>query len=228
MCIWYYDRQGIIQSDGISFIDDLPRFLVLLFAFQRFNLKDWGVIPQLNPGAMVAHTESESESKREIPVIIADLEKPYVDPESNINGIKLDPNGILFNEPHSLAGRATTVIRGKVDQSDLPMVCKIYHPEVQRRHEGITLQVVRHIATTEDETMLKHLPTLYFYGDLPGCTTHRIRSMIERNWKGHRTLRIMGLKKLNEITTVSGKEFIKAWLEVVTCESKSHFTDLSK
>ncbi|KAG1768250.1 hypothetical protein EV702DRAFT_979512, partial [Suillus placidus] len=40
--VWYYDRQGIIQSSGIDFMKDLPRFMVLLYALQRFNLSDWG------------------------------------------------------------------------------------------------------------------------------------------------------------------------------------------
>jgi hypothetical protein len=40
--IWYYDRQGIVQSSGINFIQDLPRILVLLYALQRFRLNDWG------------------------------------------------------------------------------------------------------------------------------------------------------------------------------------------
>jgi hypothetical protein len=55
MWIWYFDRQGIIYSQGMSFIKDLPYFLVLLFAFQRFRLEDWGVIPILNPNAKRAH-----------------------------------------------------------------------------------------------------------------------------------------------------------------------------
>ncbi|KAG2124268.1 hypothetical protein BD769DRAFT_884244 [Suillus cothurnatus] len=42
MWIWYYDRQGIIQSSGINFIQDLTRFMVLLYALQRFKLEDWG------------------------------------------------------------------------------------------------------------------------------------------------------------------------------------------
>src|SRR5271163_837964 len=53
--IWSYDRQGVLQSDGIDFIKDLPRFLVLLFAFQRFELSDWGVITELNPNSGLAH-----------------------------------------------------------------------------------------------------------------------------------------------------------------------------
>ncbi|KAG0706458.1 hypothetical protein DFH29DRAFT_1022318 [Suillus ampliporus] len=40
--IWYYDRQGTIQCSGINFIQDLPRFMVLLYALQRFDLGGWG------------------------------------------------------------------------------------------------------------------------------------------------------------------------------------------
>jgi hypothetical protein len=32
--IWYYDRRGIIQSSGINFLTDCPRFMVLLYALQ--------------------------------------------------------------------------------------------------------------------------------------------------------------------------------------------------
>ncbi|KAG1718980.1 uncharacterized protein EDB91DRAFT_502776 [Suillus paluster] len=42
--VWvrYHDRQGISQCSGIDFIEDLPRFIVLFYAFQRFKLEDWG------------------------------------------------------------------------------------------------------------------------------------------------------------------------------------------
>ena len=99
------------------------------------------------------------------------------------------------------------------------MVCKLYHPEIQRRHEGVVMQTVRSIARNEAPDMLKHLPTLYLYGDLPKFTTNRIQSIIGVSWKGHRAARVIGLKKLQEITTLtSGPKFTKAWLDVVTCE----------
>lgn len=41
--IWWYDRHGAIQSSGINFLKDLPRFLTLLIAFQHISLKDWGI-----------------------------------------------------------------------------------------------------------------------------------------------------------------------------------------
>jgi hypothetical protein len=45
MMWWWYDNEGAIQSHGINFVQNLPHFLVLLLCFERFTLKDWGVIP---------------------------------------------------------------------------------------------------------------------------------------------------------------------------------------
>lgn len=39
--IWYFDRQGAIQTTGINFIQELPYLAALLFAFQRFSLRNW-------------------------------------------------------------------------------------------------------------------------------------------------------------------------------------------
>src|ERR1700733_7183094 len=36
--VWYYDRQGCIQSEGFNFLRDLPTFFVLLYALQRLKL----------------------------------------------------------------------------------------------------------------------------------------------------------------------------------------------
>ncbi|KAH7891045.1 hypothetical protein F5I97DRAFT_2071494, partial [Phlebopus sp. FC_14] len=39
--VWRYDRQGAIQCSAINFMLDLPRFLVLLSAMQRFDNRSW-------------------------------------------------------------------------------------------------------------------------------------------------------------------------------------------
>lgn len=62
--IWviYDDCQGIIHTHGMDFIKNLPRFLMLLFAFQRFELEDWaGPYPQVgiapyDSSSLRAHT----------------------------------------------------------------------------------------------------------------------------------------------------------------------------
>jgi hypothetical protein len=45
--IWYFDRQGPIQSSTINILHELPHFLALLFVFQRFNTEDWGTLPHI-------------------------------------------------------------------------------------------------------------------------------------------------------------------------------------
>uniref|UniRef100_A0A8H7XYE1 Fungal-type protein kinase domain-containing protein n=1 Tax=Psilocybe cubensis TaxID=181762 RepID=A0A8H7XYE1_PSICU len=232
--IWYHDRQGVVQSDGLSIFADFARFLVLLFAFQRFRAADWGIIRCLNP-QFIDRVENEPVSRNtQEPVpepgikfnLKRDLRNLCVpeDQGRKLATVTINVNNFLSHPPHSLSGNTTAVVLSQgFDEGGalvpVPMVCKIYHPEVERRHEGATIQVVRKIAADKDKTMLKHLPSVLFYGDVSGCTTHRIRSMIKRRWKGHRTLRILGLRKLEEITTVDGADFIKAWLETVICHA---------
>lgn len=43
---WFYDHLGIIGGEGINFVQDLPRFMVLLYALQRFRMKEWGRMPE--------------------------------------------------------------------------------------------------------------------------------------------------------------------------------------
>jgi len=46
--IWYYDRQGGIQSYGLNILKNLPHFFVLLLSFQRLDLEGWGFVPSLS------------------------------------------------------------------------------------------------------------------------------------------------------------------------------------
>jgi hypothetical protein len=46
--IWFYDRQGGIQSYGLDIIKNLPHFFILLLALQRLDLEGWGFAPNLS------------------------------------------------------------------------------------------------------------------------------------------------------------------------------------
>ncbi len=48
MYLWWFDHVGVIQCTGLDIIHNLPHFLALLFTFQRFTLKDWGFIQELD------------------------------------------------------------------------------------------------------------------------------------------------------------------------------------
>ncbi|PPR03457.1 hypothetical protein CVT26_007873, partial [Gymnopilus dilepis] len=285
--IWYYDRQGTIQSSGISIFEDFPRFIVLLFAFQRFTLADWGIIKGLNPEAVQAHsaevdvsarkvipecesksygkakekaaTKTEDELMSEDPkaeneddpldIVDVDLNEHLENLKNlsgkwkgeaeggavNLSGVLLRMNDYLSNQPHCLAGRATAVVPatgytgGSKEMEE--MVCKLYHPEVGRANEGVIMEVIYKVAEDDEKkaqtdpersklsikSMFDHLPKVYFYGDVKGTTTHRVRSMLDLNWKGHRVMRMIGMKKLEKLTILKEWEFVKAWLEGVIC-----------
>ena len=256
--VLYFDRQGIIQSDGINLIGDLPRFLVLLLAFQRFDLEDWGVVTALNPKAELVHNPNppvpqDMEAQHRYPtrgddgnreihrsralraVIPKDcvldvaerLDVVFKDTTYALDTLRIQTDELPSYRPQCLAGRATTVVDGrpvktKDDSSEQQVVCKIYHPEAARENEG---KVIRHIYKQvemgNDPDMTKHLPTMLLCGDIRGSLTNRVRSFLGISWKGHRTMRLIVFVKLREITELTGENFIKAWLEIVKCKSRS-------
>lgn len=48
LTIWYYDRQGILESLSLTLLENMPYFFALLFALQRFSDDDWGNLPMLS------------------------------------------------------------------------------------------------------------------------------------------------------------------------------------
>ncbi|KAF8881283.1 hypothetical protein CPB84DRAFT_254380 [Gymnopilus junonius] len=143
---------------------------------------------------------------------------------TELSSVELDVKELSYEQPRCLAARATTDITATgygeygFGETEMPMVCKVYHPEVQRHHEGLTMEVIYEIVQEDrdkvhqDEeraklcisSMFNYLPKIYFYGDVKGTSTQRVRSMVHDNWKGHRTMRVIGMKKLKKITTVNG------------------------
>ncbi|CAE6432659.1 unnamed protein product [Rhizoctonia solani] len=61
--VWWYDRQGAIQSSGIDFIGNLPHFLVLLLALQRSTIGNWGFDDELDPSITRRHTPQDPVSE---------------------------------------------------------------------------------------------------------------------------------------------------------------------
>ncbi|GLB44611.1 hypothetical protein LshimejAT787_1702380 [Lyophyllum shimeji] len=235
--IWYCNRQGIMQSDGIDFVQDLPRFLVLLLAFRRFTLEDWGVIEALNPTAVRAHTPDDhlqlpirktrknpwdGPRARAEPITRVKFESIRVleSPKGHPTDLIINKDDYLSHKPHCLPGRATAVLGASAPDSNLPdLACKIYHPEVTRQNEGEMLDEIYKIVESKDLSMKKHLPDMLFHEDLPRCTTHRVRSMSGKAWKGHRTARLVVSKEAQPLTTLAGSQFVKSWLEVVKCHA---------
>ena len=114
--MWYYDAEGIIRSSGINFIKDLPYFLALLLAFQRFDDSAWGNC------SMMKQTDSK---------VAVEMYGP--DGESKLISTGTDQLSYIRGR-YGIVGRSTQVLRAKIsgDDSDGDYVLKISYPEELR------------------------------------------------------------------------------------------------
>lgn len=223
--------------------------MVLLFTFQRFGLADWGIIPELNPGAVLAHNSAPSQRPlsrmtaeadgnrhqrmKNVSTCILETNRLDIDrlPGSHTyltskrpDKIEISVSDWLSHQPHCLAGRSTAVLGSSIPGDDTygDLACKISFPEVARQNEGQTIERLRkHIESDEKSKPLsKHLPVVVTYGDMTHYGTQRIRSIMRLNTDGSRTLRIMVSEKRVPLTTLAGSSFVRAWLEAVRCKHR--------
>lgn len=228
--IWWYDREGAIQSQGINFIQDVPRFLVLLLAFQRFSLEDWGFNLELNPQAELNHDSSVDD--RGSPRAEATRQLPFDLTFTPSFTLSIHTNDVISSW-YSLTGRGTDVLGASTKSNHpvsgefldgVPLAVKIYWPEVSRVSEETVLRRAEEFGT-KDPDIAGHLPDLVCCRDF-GISTGGIRDALgiantaksngKRSTKS-RTLRVLVFRRLDPITTLVGKEFVRAWLECLRC-----------
>ncbi|KAG1726848.1 hypothetical protein EDB19DRAFT_1751609 [Suillus lakei] len=215
--IWYYDRQGIIQSSGIDFMKDLPRFMVLLYALQRFNLGDWG-----------RNTEFDEVVEQGVHKTTLDgvVVKDGVH-ETELGGVDL----VIHTDSeervthYGLQGRATNVFPVTSDKlcTEFPdsqkdgMVAKIFWAEEDRISEPEILKKVHEIAAKESDVK-GHVPQLLWYCRFPNPTrTVREALGIPEARKGSRVLYILVFRKLDPITALYGIELFDVWHQCILC-----------
>jgi hypothetical protein len=114
--IWYYGLQGTIQSSGINFIQDLPRFMVLLYALQRLSLDDWG-----------RHTAFKKDQYSEIP----DARLGVVDLELHTDEDKVTNYGLKGCATNVFPVTSKTLAKAHPDVQEDGMVAKIFWAEEQ-------------------------------------------------------------------------------------------------
>ncbi|KAG1895329.1 uncharacterized protein F5891DRAFT_984273 [Suillus fuscotomentosus] len=207
--IWYYDRQGIIQCSGINFIQDLPRFMVLLYALQRFDLHDWG------------------RNKDFLPIEV----EGKLCHEFRINDEKLGEVDLLLHTSHDervthygLQGRATNVVpvtsealTKKYGKFEDGMVAKIFWGEASRTSEPEILKKVEEIAKRH-ATVQGHVPELLWHHTFTNPTS-AIREALDvpEPTTGSRVLYILVFRKLFPITQLHGKELFDVWRQCILC-----------
>ncbi|KAG8708425.1 hypothetical protein FRC11_006490 [Ceratobasidium sp. 423] len=217
MWLWWFDRQGAIQSTGIHFIEDLPRFLVFLLAIQRFTLADWGFDVKLDPLLTLRHSSQK--------LAPAQIE---LDVQKNLKISFRTDTKMLSREAFCLKGRFTNVFGVTSDTEDQPQVAKLYWPNRDRVHEAKIINRARKVAPD----LPNHLPRVFGSRDIDPIGTGRIREElgISSNSPGPpRVLRMIVFEELLPITERTGKDLVVAWLEchVVLWNSGFRHQDIS-
>jgi hypothetical protein len=212
--VWWYDYEGIIQSYGINFVDDLPHFLVLLLCFDRFTAKDWGVVTEF--------TEREADH---CVLSLPSLNSSSPDPTFTI---EIDQTKKIRGH-FGIVGRATqmlsvtsqsTVPRPQGESrslKDMELVLKVYWPEESRIKEEEIIDEARRIADGNSHVK-GHLPDLIWARDFDGYSTENIRTAFGMETKSHRVLRVMLFRRLYPITELTGDRFWKAFWQCFRCK----------
>ncbi|KAG8936494.1 hypothetical protein FRC03_008368, partial [Tulasnella sp. 419] len=206
--LWWYDRQGGIQTHGLDFIEDLPHFLVLLIALQRLPSKGWGKI----------HTT-----------------KSQIHLEGQYGGMDIELGERLVTY-WGIQGRATNIL--EVKAVSLPpliplglkerletqgMVAKLLWAQSKRVWESKILQEIpkriKDLSEEDRDAVEGHIPDMITSTSFPDCETSNIRNDLGIPVEDieNRVLIISVFRKLRPITELEGDEFWRAFWDCVLC-----------
>ncbi|KAF8991477.1 hypothetical protein BDQ17DRAFT_1546841 [Cyathus striatus] len=162
----WFDRQNMIQSTGLNFIKDMPYFVALLVAFQRFGMAEWGVQPDLAPTSMFTATHSDSDSKS-IDIKFGD--------------ILISTGDRLRGPGRSVQGRGTWVVEATSDSmdphtnellKDKKLVLKASWPEKSRLNEADIIEdAYAKLINSPDKVFIKNLPHVIAWRDIASSDT---------------------------------------------------------
>ncbi|KAG8683973.1 hypothetical protein FRC08_013972 [Ceratobasidium sp. 394] len=206
--VWWIDRQGAIQSTGINFVCDLPRFLVLLLVLQHFTLADWGYNLELDPTIIGIHTRT----------ILPEMPLPRIQLKIRPDfRVSLNPETIL-HRASGLVSRTTIVMEASRISSDAAgpnLVAKLYWPNKDRKNEYEIIEKARAFGGD----LPNHLPRAFSFRDL-GEDTGVIREELgirDKSPRPPRVCRIIIFEALEPLTCLQGEEFLTAWIHCVRC-----------
>ena len=214
--VWWYDNESAIQFYGIDFVEDLPHFLVLLICFERFTLKDWGIV-----------SEFKFSGKEADSCLLSFRPPPSaVDIEININLTN------KIRDHFGIVGRATRMLHATSQSmdprgiykslEDKELVVKVYWAEESRAGEAEIIEKALQIAQQNDDVK-GHLPDLICSHDFDEYSTKVIRKAFGIETKSHRVLRVMLFRRLYPITDLIGEPFWKAFWECFRCKRTPTF-----
>ena len=203
---WFYDHQGIIGGAGINFVQDLPRFMVLLYALQRFRMKEWGRMPESKVheggkttglGAIIHGGEGK--------VFIL----PLGERDAGQHQLVLKGRGL---DVRALEGKFPDI---KEDGT----VAKLYLGEEQRDSWATISREVMGAGTIAE--LMDRVPYMVLPNKFSISTaTPRKGLGVDNTDVGSRTLyRAIVFRELGPIHQLVGKELMVAWWHCVKCTS---------
>lgn len=191
---------------------NLPHFLVLLLAFQRFTLADWGFDTALDPNIESNHKGQKMPKGDTCTIKMSRGVEAVIDTKHPLS------------QRYSLTGRCSRVLPAESpslhpDSNQnlvgMKLVAKISWPNESRVSEARIIKCAVDKLGNPD-----HLP--YLIDSLDGYRTATIREELgirrERSNRPCRVLRIMLFEHLEPITKLEGKAFVKAWLQCIRCK----------
>ena len=225
-----------------NFIQDLPRFMVLLLIMQRMRDGEWGLnrwfVEAMKPTKAMKTTKGTKATKA---AKATDATSPSSRPTIQVKDNSADDLGMVDLEidldaeermtHFGLRGRATNVFPVKSatlskllekrpsQNVSKEMVAKLYWPEQSRESEPDILKKVQKIAEKYPKEVGPHIPEMVWFHKFDETSKAGIRKTlgIDEPERGSRALYIIVFRKLVPITTLSGKDFLRAWWQVVVC-----------
>ncbi len=148
----YYDRQGIIRSNGVGIVTELPHCLDLLLSFQRFTVGGWIDLPYPSSGKLLCLDA-----------------KQYLNMDTHYGACHLaqETNRSLKDEHEHFSVAMSPSVTSNTTSLEMPLV---------------------------------------LHGSISGSSV-----------KSHRVFKMNVIEELVPLTSETGKSFVDAWLDVVTC-----------
>ncbi|KAG8985745.1 hypothetical protein FRB94_003476, partial [Tulasnella sp. JGI-2019a] len=244
--VWWYDRQGAIQTKGLDFVEDLPYFVVLLLALQRLGPVGYGELPFKKgkkiviPSGPVEVTMGKAIMQhygivgRATNVYHATSSSP--DPRQ-ANGEDAEPS--VDQLSISIDGIRNLTLDGKDRQSrplgdvansleGLEMIAKISWVQEHRTAEHtIVNNAVKKAKELPDEdddriAIIGHVPEIIATIEYEGYDTNLIRGQLgfgtdHTAVERNRRCRVIISRYLRPITELEGDDLLAAFLQCVLC-----------
>ncbi|KZT08836.1 uncharacterized protein LAESUDRAFT_810995 [Laetiporus sulphureus 93-53] len=231
--VWWYDRQGAIQSSGVDFIKDLPYFLVLIATFRHLGLRECGIDATLrrdghqhylkratreyprNDRLGTAHESHPRRKPHGFDIVFGDRED-----QTNVKAAAITRPDKIVKPRYSLFGRETKEFEATQKKADAVM--KRYWPEVILTSDAVILE--RAVELGRGDPLIEgHLPTVLASYDL-NYSTGTIREDIQKEGRtvgnaigDSHCMGLLLMRKLLPIDGLPAEEFLRVWVECYRC-----------